>query len=300
MRILVADGDPLSRQLLTASLEKLGHDVVSVADGREAIETLSLTDRLHVAILDWKTPGMDIPSMCRAVRKRYGPSVYIILLTVPDAVDGILQLAAVPDDFLLKPFTEPELRSRLRLGSRVLALTGQLANQRTLLKAATCDDLTGLWNRRMILDQLARELNRMRHEHKSLAIAMADIDLFKQVNDTYGHAAGDTVLRDIAATLRLPLRNYDFIGRYGGDEFLVLLPGCDTEEGAEIARRLCATIASTPMHVSDMQAPVTVSIGLSSTEHVGFDAATLLAAADAALYRAKSGGRNSVVTDSAH
>jgi diguanylate cyclase (GGDEF)-like protein len=283
--------------MLSSSLKKMGHDVISVSDGTEAIETLSSTDGPHLAILDWKTPGLDVPYFCREIRERFGPLVYIILLISSGTADDVLLLDSGPDDFLLKPFTELELRGRLRSGSRVLGLTEQLATQRTLLKAATCDDVTGLWNRRMILDQLARELNRMKHEQKSLAVAMADIDMFKQVNDTYGHAAGDSVLRDIAAALRLPLRSYDFIGRYGGEEFLVLLPGCDTRAGAEIARRLCVTVASTPMLICDVEVPMTVSIGLSSTADIGFDPAMLIAAADAAMYRAKLSGRNSVETN---
>jgi diguanylate cyclase (GGDEF)-like protein len=123
---------------------------------------------------------------------------------------------------------------------------------------------------------------------------MVDIDLFKKVNDTYGHVAGDSLLRDVALSLRSQLRSYDFIGRYGGEEFLALLPGCDSEAATEIARRMCQTIAGTPIHLSNIDVPVTVSIGLSSTAEVGLDAATLIVTADEGLYRAKEAGRNQV------
>jgi diguanylate cyclase (GGDEF)-like protein len=172
--------------------------------------------------------------------------------------------------------------------NRVLTINNDTTAQ------STCDDLTGLWNRRMILDQLGRELNRTRHEQRPLAVALADIDLFKLVNDTHGHAVGDAVLRGTGISLQLQLRNYDFIGRYGGEEFLILLPGCDVPAGVAIAERLCARVASAPVRINGVDVPVTVSIGLSSTVDVGFDSETLIAAADAALYRAKAGGRNRV------
>ena len=236
---------------------------------------------------------LQVPSVCREIRQHSGPYTYIILLTALKAsADIVTGLESGADDFLSKPFNAGELCARLHSGERVLNLqAGLIDAQRALQWHATRDDLTGLWNRRMILDQLVRESNRARREERPLAVAIADLDLFKKVNDTYGHAAGDTVLRDIAAALLLQLRSYDFIGRYGGEEFLVLLPGCDTPEGVAIAERICATIGAAPVHTGGVDVPITVSIGLSSTTDVGFDSATLLAAADAALYRAKAGGR---------
>jgi diguanylate cyclase (GGDEF)-like protein len=260
------------------------------------MKVLSAEDGPHFAILDWMMPGMDGVTVCREIRKRPGHYIYIILLTALTAsADVVAGLDSGADDFLSKPFNAGELRARLRSGARVLDLqSGLLETQRALHKAATCDDLTGLWNRRMILDQLERELNRTVHEQQPLAVAIADIDLFKRINDSYGHAAGDLVLCDVSSALRLELRNYDFIGRYGGEEFLVLLAGCDTPTGIITAERICRAIAANPIAIRDVKVSITLSIGLTSTSDVGFDPATLIAAADAALYRAKAGGRNRV------
>jgi len=301
MRVLISADDPMSQQLLASMVSNLGHEVFAISEGLSveglpAREDINPESETRIAILDHSISGGKCRNICREVRKRFGSDIYIILLT-PSHLAGrtMTDLGIVVDDFLLKPFTEAELCARLRLGVRVLnLLAGHIETERLLFNAATCDDLTGLWNRRMILNQLAQELNRTKHDKKSLAVAMVDIDLFKSVNDTFGHLAGDSVLRDIAASLRTQLRSYDFIGRYGGEEFLVLLPGCDRKAAADIARRMCQTIASTPMHICDVDVPVSVSIGLSSTADAGFDSATLIAAADEALYRAKNDGRNRV------
>jgi diguanylate cyclase (GGDEF)-like protein len=300
--ILVVGDDSTSRQTLSLTLTKLGYDVIAVSEGMQIIETLDSGKTMQVAIADFTIQAASGLRVCREIRKRFGPNIYIILLTQPNVTEGTTaDLEAVVDDFILKPFTETELRARLRLGLRVLdMMASHVETQRLLLHAATCDELTDLWNRRMILHQLSCELNRTRHERQSLAVAMVDIDLFKTVNDTFGHAAGDFALREIAASLRSQLRSYDFIGRYGGEEFLILLPGCDGKEGTEIAGRICQTIASNPIRIGDLSVPVTVSIGLSSTSDVGFDPATLIATADQALYRAKESGRNRVFTRTAN
>lgn len=279
---------------------ELGHDVTVISGRLHEVEELSTLGEPRIALLDHSVPGASCPEVLREIRKRCGQNIYIILLTEPNVVEGITtELESAVDDLLLKPFTEPELRTHVRTATRVLELqNGRFKTQRLLFTAAMCDDLTGLWNRRMILSQLARELNRSRHEQKSLAVAMVDIDLFKSVNDRYGHLAGDSVLRDVAASLRSQLRSYDYIGRYGGEEFLALFPGCSS--AVEIARRMCKTVAENPVRVFDIKVPVTVSIGLSSTADVGFDAAALIVAADEGLYRAKESGRNQVVSRRVH
>ena len=296
MRILIADDDAVSRRLLESTLVKLGHEVIVVPDGTQAMEVLDSDDGPRFAILDWMMPGVNGITVCREIRKRPGPYIYIILLTaLTGSADMVTGLESGADDFLSKPFNVGELRARLRSGARVLDLqSGLLDTQRALHIAATCDDLTGLWNRRMILDKLDRELNRAGHEHHPLAVAIVDIDLFKAVNDNYGHGAGDSVLRDVAGALRRQLRTYDFIGHYGGEEFLVVLAGCNTSSGLAIAGRLCTAIAATPIAIGEVRLAVTVSIGLSSTADVGFDPSILIATADAALYRAKAHGRNRV------
>jgi diguanylate cyclase (GGDEF)-like protein len=298
MKILIKDSNSTSRHVLCSTLLKMGHDVRVISNPLQESGSFFVKGEAQIALLDHAVPGADCPAVFREIRKQYGPNIYIILLTEPNSAEGMTtELESAVDDLLLRPYTEAELRTHIRTGIRVLELqNGRIKTQRLLLNAAMSDELTGLWNRRMILNQLARELNRSRHERHPLAVAMVDIDFFKSVNDTYGHLAGDTVLRDVAVSLRSQLRSYDFIGRYGGEEFLALLPGCDAETSTEIARRMCQATAGHTVQICKVEIPVTVSIGLSSTQEIGFDPDALIAAADSALYRAKAAGRNQVVS----
>ena len=297
MRILIADDDPVSRRLLEATLVRLGHEVVAVADGTQAIEATSAPDSPRLAILDWIMPGADGLSVCRAIRERGGAYVYVILLTARDRHEDMLAaLDAQCDDFLRKPFDSVELRARLRSGERVLDLQERLLlAQEQLRHDATHDRLTGLWNRGMIVDQLVGEVERAQRENHPLAIVMGDVDHFKSVNDTYGHAAGDEVLREIAQRLASIKRRYDSIGRYGGEEFLVILPGCDSREAIAVAER-ARRVVSSEVSIGPIKWPVTISLGVGNYWDTDRDAATLIAAADEALYRAKAKGRNRVET----
>lgn len=296
MRILIADDDAVSRRLLQATLVRLGHEVTSVGDGTQAIAALLAADAPRLAILDWMMPGADGLAVCREIRQHSMSYVYVILLTAKDRhEDMVTGLDSGADDFLTKPFNAVELRARLRSGTRVLELQeGLIAAQEALRTEATRDHLTGLLNRRMILEHLTRELNRARHERRPLSVVLVDLDRFKDVNDTYGHAAGDTVLRETATRMRSQLRAYDFIGRYGGEEFLFVLPGADGVTSLSIAERIRLRVTNGPVCVDGIPLSVSVSIGLSCTETAGHDASALIETADAALYRAKAGGRNRV------
>jgi two-component system, cell cycle response regulator len=296
MRILIADDEPVSRLLLQRTLERMGHGVVTVSDGTAAIAALLAPDGPRLAILDWMMPGTDGLAVCREVRQHAESYLYLILLTSRESVDDMVTgLEAGADDFLTKPFNESEMRARLRSGIRVLDLqAGLLAAQEALRQYATLDHLTGLWNRRMILEQLDREVNRVIRDRRTLTVAMLDIDSFKDINDRYGHATGDAVLRDVAAAIRTQLREYDFVGRYGGEEFILLLPGCESADGCMIANRVRTKISSEPVRYGDFVIPVTVSLGVASTGSVGLNGSELIEAADAALYRAKANGRDRV------
>src|SRR5579864_4841889 len=297
MRILIADDDPVSRRLLEATLARLGHQVVPVADGTAATAALLSPDGPRLAVLDWMMPGADGLAVCRAVRQHQGPYVYIILLTSHNRREDLVAgLDAEADDFLTKPLDVVELRARLRSGERVIGLQeGLLQAQEALQRLAAHDDLTGLWNRRMILERLETELHRAQRESRHVGVAMVDLDYFKQINDTYGHAAGDGVLRHAADRMRTILRDYDYLGRYGGEEFLIVVSRAETAAVTEVAERCRRAVAERPAAMGDRRVAVTVSVGVASTRVVGYDELALIQAADAAMYQAKAEGRNRVV-----
>ena len=298
MRILIADDDPVSRRLLEATLVRLGHEVVAVPDGLEAIEAFRSKDSPRLAILDWNMPGADGLAVCRAVREQGGPYVYVILLTARDRHEDMLAaLDAQCDDFLRKPFDSAELRARIRSGERVLDLQSKLLDaQEQLRHDATHDRLTGLWNRAMIVDELDRELARAKREKRTLTILIGDVDHFKSVNDTHGHGAGDEVLRQTAKRMASVRRHYDSIGRYGGEEFLLILPGCDLFQALPVAERVRCSVSAEPVSIGELNWPVTISLGVAAATPTTVDAAALIAVADEALYRAKAKGRNRVET----
>src|ERR1700740_1975875 len=225
MKILIADDDPLSRRLLEKTLERVGYEVISVPDGRQAVKSLSATDAPRLALLDWMMPELDGPGVCREIRNRRDQNyVYIILLTSrqskEDTVEG---LESGADDYLVKPFNADELKARLRTGERILHLEDRLVEAREDMRfKATHDHLTTLWNRAVIMDLLGRELTRSQRENGCTAILLGDLDHFKSVNDNYGHLAGDQVLREVARRLLLSVRSYDYVGRYrGGEVFFI-------------------------------------------------------------------------------
>jgi two-component system, cell cycle response regulator len=295
LRILIADDDQLSRRLLEVTLKRLGHEPVIVTNGTDAEEQLLRPDGPHLAILDWDMPGADGLAVCRAVRQRAHPYVYVVLLTARDRrEDMLVALEADVDDFLTKPLDAGELQARLRSGERLLTLQENLLRaQEALRYQATHDHLTGLWNRVMVLEQLAIEITRAKRAKKSVAIMLVDLDHFKKVNDTYGHPAGDAILREAAARMRVALRAYDSIGRYGGEEFLIVLPGCDARAALVVAERARTSVAA-PVRVGDVDIPMSISLGVASTQSASEDPALLIQAADEALYRAKAAGRNRV------
>ena len=296
MRVLIADDDPVSRRLLEAALVRMGHTVVVVSEGLAAIEALVATDGPRIAILDWMMPGADGLAVCRAVRQRAAPYVYVILLTVRDSqADMVAALDAEADEFLTKPFDAIELRGRLHAGERILKLQeGLLLAHDALQHQASHDHLTGLWNRRMVLQQLERELQRSVRDRSELAVILADVDHFKLINDTYGHATGDAVLQQVALRLRSVVRDHEYLARYGGEEFLFLLPRCTVMNAVSVAERARAAISAHPVMAGDHPVSVRISMGVASSADSGVDPAVLIAAADAALYQTKAGGRDQV------
>jgi len=296
--VLIAEDDPMFRRILTHWLEKWGYRVIAAEDGSSAWNILQSSDAPQIAILDWMMPGMDGIELCRRIRSEQGRYRYLLLLTAKDAKqDVVTGLDAGADDYLTKPFEVEELRARVRAGKRILELQEALLQARDALRfEAAHDPLTTLWNHGAILDFLRRELDRQQRTLQPLGVMMADLDYFKKINDTHGHLVGDTVLQQVARRFQGALRSYDFVGRYGGEEFLILVPGCGVADLIATAERLRCSIADHPIATSVGNVPVTVSMGLASTAEKGMESdwQQVLRAADAALYIAKAEGRNRV------
>lgn len=298
MRILIAEDDPDFRALLKAALGRWGYEVVVARNGNEALLVMQSEDAPRLVILDWMMPGMDGVQVCRKIRKDMkAPYTYVILLTAQQRdEDLVVGMEAGADDYLIKPFKHQELRVRLRAGRRIIELQNELLDARKILQdKASHDSLTGLWNHEEILGILRQELARDERERKCVSVIMVDIDKFKLVNDTYGHLAGDEVLRMTVKRMHALIRSYDFVGRYGGEEFLFVLPDCCRECAAAFAERLRLSVCCESMDISDGMIPVTISLGIASSDKAGgCDAVSLVKAADSALYRAKENGRNRV------
>jgi two-component system cell cycle response regulator len=299
MKILIADDEPVSRRMLQGLLTKWGYDVVSAEDGKAAWEHLNAPDAPRIALLDWMMPGLHGVDVCREMRAhRPEPYTYILLLTAKDAKESVVEgLESGADDYLTKPFHPQELKARLRVGRRLLELEDTLVQAREAMRfKATHDALTGVWNRGTILETLDREITRSRRERVSLGVVIGDLDHFKSVNDTYGHLAGDSVLRETTRRMKASVRPYDAVGRYGGEEFLVLLPGCDGAATADKAEQLRAAIGQRPIETHSGPLRVTMSFGgLATGNWPNENANQTLQMVDAALYRAKQDGRNRVV-----
>jgi two-component system cell cycle response regulator len=298
VQILIADDSLVSRHLLDATLRKWGYEVVIACDGAEAWEILQQNDSPPLAILDWMMPGMTGPEVCRLVRQRARePYTYILLLTSKSLKEDLIEgMESGADDYIIKPFDQHELKVRLRAGTRLVDLQAQLLSAREALREqATKDSLTRLWNRSSILEIMQRELSRGYRENTPLGVVLLDLDHFKGVNDTYGHFAGDAVLRETARRMQNSIRHYDSLGRYGGEEFLLLLPGCDGLSTVEKAEALRVYLCSEPLRLTETSITLTASFGVTSIQPAAENTTeSLIRVADEALYRAKNLGRNRV------
>jgi len=304
MKILLADDEPIARTMLEHWLAGWGYQVIAVRDGEAALNALAADPELRLAILDWVMPKCDGIEVCRRIRAGSAePYVYVVLLTAKDDKADIIQgLDAGADDYLVKPCNPLELKVRLRAGRRVIDLQEQLvAARETLRFEAMHDSLTGLLNRGATLEQLDRELVRASRRSGPVTVVMADLDHFKAVNDTFGHATGDVVLREAARRLKIGVRAYDSVGRMGGEEFIGVLPECEAKVGMQVAQRLCKLVSEAPVLTPSGKVPITISLGVAASDQFpGASAAELMRAADAALYRAKHTGRaRSVLASSA-
>jgi two-component system, cell cycle response regulator len=295
-RILIAEDDSVSRRMLQAFLTKWGYEVISVGDGTEASKLLGGENSPTLAILDWMMPGMEGPEICKRVRGLADrPYTYILLLTARAQKEDLLRgLESGADDYLTKPFDAHELRARLHVGQRILDLQSRLiAAGEELRFQATHDPLTGIYNHGVVVESMNREAARQRREGGTFGIVLIDVDHFKRINDTYGHVAGDAVLRELAKRMTACVRPYDTVGRYGGEEFLIVAPSSTADGVLRLAERVREAADSVPFNTSGRPVHVTVSCGVSlGGKESSLDTETLLQTVDAALYRAKRNGRN--------
>jgi len=290
--ILVVEDSVVHRRQIARSLDEWGFDFQAVGDGIEAWELLQKPDAPRLLLLDWLLPGIDGIELCRRIRTlgADGTYFYTIMLTVKDKRQDLLAaMAAGADDYLAKPVDPSELRARVLVGKRILEL------QTSLRFAATHDFLTGLLNRAEILAGLNRELSRSQRTGQPVAIILADIDHFKRINDSLGHASGDAALKEVARSLQSNLRPYDLAGRYGGEEFLFILPTCDLTPATQRAEQLRSTASKNPVLRQLGRMSITLSMGVTVANFdSGLTVEQLLHQADQALYRAKALGRNCV------
>jgi two-component system, cell cycle response regulator len=297
VRVLVAEDDPITRRLLEVHLTRWEHEVTVCTDGNEAWRVLTREDSPRLAILDWMMPGMDGVTICRKLRFLEKPQyIYVILLTAKTEKEDVIEgLEAGADDYIAKPFHAHELRVRVRVGSRIIRLQDDLV---AALEAsqfrASHDALTSLLNRKAIMDFLEKELVRSDRDHTPLSVIMGDLDHFKRINDSYGHLAGDVVLKEVARRLMEAVRPYDAVGRYGGEEFIIVCPSCDEERSFGIAERLRDLISLKPLATSEGSFNITMSFGVASVQGGGHTTDSVTRAADQALYKAKNLGRNRV------
>ena len=299
MRVVIAEDSLIYRALMKRHFEEWGLSCVFASDGSEAWALLRDQELPTLALLDWVLPELDGIDLCRKIRSELGVEryIYIILITSKNLKQDIVEaMEAGADDYLIKPFYAPELKARVLAGKRILDLQSTLLQtQESLRIAATHDALTGLKNRMEIVGILIQELARSRRNGGPVGVMFADLDHFKSINDSIGHLGGDTVLKVVSRRLTSAVRIYDQIGRYGGEEFLVVLPGCDLQGTKTRAEELLRTVRKAPIETSYGTKTVTVSVGIASTSTNGFiKAEELLNSADEALYRAKENGRNRV------
>lgn len=305
MNILVADDDSVSRRLMQGILQRIGYDVVLAADGVSACRELTRNNGPRLALIDWIMPEMDGLAVCREVRRHREESyVYIALLTArQDNADVVAGLESGADDYLTKPCNPAELKARLLTGRRILRYEDKLVDAREKMRhRATHDALTGLWNRGSVLSHLTDALETAARADYPVSVLLCDIDHFKEINDLYGHLAGDSVLEEVAARLQHSVRKSDRIGRYGGEEFLIVLEGCTAEDLRPCAEQVRAAVGATRIQTGNRTLDVSISIGAASfpSWSPSRSPEQLLRLADQALYDAKAGGRNRVcVWDSA-
>lgn len=298
MKILIVDDDPISRKILSTIVTDLGYEPFTVSNGEEALDRVKRKE-FFVILLDWMMPGMDGIQVCREIRKFDTEHVcYIIINSAREGSDDISRaLTAGANDYISKKTNTIELKARIGVAVRTAQLEKKLIDLNNRLKyLVRTDSLTGLLNHAAILKELTMELDRGKRDGTSTSILMLDLDRFKAVNDTYGHQTGDKVLVSFSNLLTQSCRSFDRIGRYGGEEFLIVLPRTSGEESISIGDRIRMRTATLLIDKEIENLRITCSIGCCTAENSEKHSSSMVAAADSALFRAKKAGRNQVVS----
>lgn len=298
MKILIADDTSTMRSLLLSGLTRHGYEVEVTASGDHAWSLLQNPEAPEIAILDWMMPGMTGVEVCQKLRERTdGPYVYVILLTGMDgASDQEAGLNAGADDYMTKPFKPAELAARLRNGQRILELRHDLSAAQMEIRAAEDrDSLTRLPNRRAIRARLDEELARAQREHKSLGVVLLDLDGLARINDMSGELEGDMILQQVATRLTESIRPDDSVGRFGGGQFLIVVPAYNLYETVMFAERIRKSLCETAIFSAGEAIPISASFGVSAgLAEQDQESKTLVAAAHRALTRAQAAGGNRV------
>ncbi len=294
--VLVVDDDAVTAAAVAATVGELGHRVTVCHGWTDALRAFGQSD-VDLVLMDAVMPGVDGFRLTKLLRARSASYVPIVFLTaLADRRAREHGLAAGADDFLAKPVDPLELKLRLTAMLRIRSLTRELeARSRALAKLASFDALTGVGNRRALDESLPRELATALQEERALSVLLMDLDHFKRVNDTFGHAVGDTLLASFGRLLGELTRGSDLAYRYGGEEFAIVAKDTPHQSAIQLGERIRAAFA-VRSDQSTVCGPQTLSIGVCGTDQfrTGVDAQSLLAGADAALYRAKALGRNCV------
>ena len=301
-RILLVDDEPTQRLIVARLLKRAGYEVDTAGNGVEAMAKLGTGD-FQLMITDWEMPEMDGIALCRALRKSETQSyTYTILLTARDSIENVVTgLQAGADDYVTKPVVEPELIARLNTGKRIVTLERSLrAVNEENRRLSVTDPLTGAYNRRYLMDQLPREIDRSARYGRELAVIMCDVDHFKRINDTHGHLVGDEVLKWFVATVQDHVRSADWVARYGGEEFVIVLPETNVRNATAAAENLRKQLVARRCSVAGAELEVTASFGVSGWQGVVqqgalFDA--LIARCDSGIYASKGAGRNRVTME---
>ncbi|MBL0700696.1 MAG: diguanylate cyclase [Desulfosarcina sp.] len=299
--ILIAEDNPVSGKMLEKILVREGHKVILAENGRIAMEKFN-NKFYPIIVTDWMMPEMNGLELCKAIRAGDRQSyVYIILVTANnDKQKVVAGLEAGADDYITKPYNPAELIARLNTGIRFLRLEESLkkANEE-IRKLSIKDSLTGSYNRAFISQHLPQELKRAIRYNRPMSLIFCDIDHFKRINDTFGHSAGDQVLKEFVRILSDSIRmNLDWIGRYGGEEFLIILPETDIHGAYFLAERLRKKVEAMVIGIMEQTISITASFGVTELNHeTAYEAGAdeeLINVADQYMYKAKNEGRNMV------